>query len=104
MLTNESPSEFFRGVERDFTSSETALSVPRWSGELYLELHQGTLTTQATLKQLNRQCEMQLRSLEALFTACYGFHLLNQTEIKAYQAEIRGVWKNVLLNQFHDVL
>ena len=104
MSTSDSPSEFFRNVERDFSASKAALTVPRWTGELYLELHQGTLTTQATLKQLNRRCEMQLRSLEALFTLCFGYRRLNEAEIRAHQAEIRDIWKTVLLNQFHDVL
>ena len=102
--TSESPSEFFDNIERDFAASQAALSVPRWSGELYLELHQGTLTTQAVLKQLNRRCEMQLRSLEALFTICYAYHRLKEADVGAYQAQIRSIWKSVLLNQFHDVL
>ena len=39
---------------------------PKWRGELYLQLHQGTLTSQALTKRLNRECENRMRLLEAL--------------------------------------
>lgn len=32
---------------------------PRWVGELYLQLHQGTLTSQASIKKQNRQVRTQ---------------------------------------------
>ena len=102
--TAESPSTFFRKVEEDFFNLKDALSTPKWCGELYLELHQGTLTSQALLKKLNRQCEMQLRSLEALFAFCHAYTRFNEKEITNYQTQIRELWKVVLLNQFHDVL
>lgn len=67
------------------------------TGELYLETHQGTLTTQAANKRDNRQMERLLHNAEALAAAFapkerYPFAWLEQT------------WKEVLLYQFHDIL
>jgi len=70
-----------------------------WRGELYLEKHQGTLTSQARSKRYNRKMEKALRELEfASVLAC--------TETgKAYPAEtLEAIWKEVLLYQFHDIL
>ncbi|MEQ2175979.1 hypothetical protein GOODEAATRI_023292 [Goodea atripinnis] len=36
-----------------------------WTGELFLELHNGTYTTQAQIKRENRQCEALLHDVEA---------------------------------------
>ena len=41
-------------------------SLPVWSGELYLEFHRGTLTSQAFIKKNNRQFENRLRELNLL--------------------------------------
>ncbi len=41
--------DFYDGV-----AQETASGLPVWVGEQYLELHRGTYTTQARIKQLNR--------------------------------------------------
>ena len=43
--------------------------LPKWNGELYLELHRGTLTTQAYNKKMNRYMELKLRELEFLYSA-----------------------------------
>lgn len=83
---------------------------PVWVGELYLELHQGTLTSQSLIKKQNRQCEIQLRGLEAmhvLLMICGARNWVNEQH-KKYCEElgsiITGLWKDTLLNQFHDVL
>lgn len=68
----------------------------RWIGELYLELHRGTLTTQAYNKKMNRWCERKLREVEALYS------LLPWTLYP--QGKLDALWKKVLLNQFHDIL
>jgi alpha-mannosidase len=73
-------------------------ALPRWVGELYLELHRGTLTTQAKVKRLNRKAEHRLQEAEALAT-------LAVRHGAAYpQDELERLWKTVLLNQFHDIL
>lgn len=70
-----------------------------WRGELYLEKHQGTLTSQARSKRYNRKMEKALRELEfaSVLAACkLG---------KPYPAEaLEKIWKEVLLYQFHDIL
>lgn len=43
-------------------------ALPEWHGELYLELHRGTYTTQARTKRWNRVLEFRLREVEALYT------------------------------------
>ncbi|OME80682.1 alpha-mannosidase [Paenibacillus sp. FSL A5-0031] len=70
-----------------------------WSGELYLERHQGTLTSQARNKRYNRKLEKALRELE------YAAVLAERTKGKPYPAqELETIWKEVLLYQFHDIL
>lgn len=69
-----------------------------WSGELYLEMHRGTYTSQAKNKKFNRQCEFLLRDAEWLASFAPG-------KAKAYPAaELETAWKLVLLNQFHDII
>ena len=67
-----------------------------WVGELYLEMHRGTLTTQAKVKKGNRMCEEALMAVEALYAGC---------DLANYPAEeLDRLWKLLLLNQFHDIL
>ncbi|MFZ5979956.1 MAG: alpha-mannosidase [Candidatus Zixiibacteriota bacterium] len=72
------------------------LRLPVWVGELYLELHRGTYTTQAKVKKANRRLEHKLRELEML-CSCLPF--------EHYPSDrIDSIWKKVLLNQFHDII
>ena len=82
--------EFFESLPRE--------GLPRWTGELYLELHRGTLTTQARVKKLNREAEHRLLEAEALSTlaALHGGDYQRE--------ELEAAWKTLLLNQFHDIL
>ncbi|MDQ3437862.1 MAG: alpha-mannosidase [Actinomycetota bacterium] len=82
--------EFFESLPRE--------GLPRWTGELYLELHRGTLTTQARVKKLNREAEHRLLEAEALSTlaALHGGDYQRE--------ELEVAWKTLLLNQFHDIL
>lgn len=67
------------------------------TGELYLETHQGTLTTQAANKRDNRQMERLLHNIEALAAAF--------VPAKAYPFELlEALWKETLTYQFHDIL
>lgn len=63
-------------------------------GELYLETHQGTYTTQGRIKRMNRVVERKLHNAEAL-AAIVG---VDSREVLAPH------WRDVLLNQFHDIL
>ena len=86
------------GSARDFFHrlAEHRDKLPCWVGELYLELHRGTLTTQAFVKWANRRLEHKLRALEML-CSCLP---LDQYP----QKQLDGIWKTVLLNQFHDII
>jgi alpha-mannosidase len=63
-------------------------------GELYLETHQGTYTTQGQIKRHNRLVERSLHEVEAL--AAITGH-----DSRPVLAE---PWREVLLNQFHDII
>ena len=70
--------------------------LPYWDGELYLEMHRGTLTTQGATKRGNRYCEQALAALE-FFASC--------ADIKDYPVKmIAESYRNLLRNQFHDIL
>lgn len=85
--------EFFEAWSRD----ADAFAV--WQGELYLERHQGTLTTQALVKRNNRRAEIALRELE------WAAYLAATRANVPYPAEaLDRCWKEVLLYQFHDIL
>lgn len=72
---------------------------PRWVGELYLEYHRGTYTSQARNKKANRKNEYALQRAEGLSVANMLFNGA------AYpQNVINDSWETVLLNQFHDVI
>ena len=87
--------EFFAALPREGSPGE---ELPKWVGELYLELHRGTLTTQGKVKKLNREAEHRLLEAEAFATiASLGG--------AAYpKEELERAWKTLLLNQFHDIL
>jgi alpha-mannosidase len=64
-------------------------------GELYLEYHRGTYTSQAFTKRMNRRCEQGLHDAEFLACARGGEYP---------RAELDRLWKLLLLQQFHDIL
>ncbi len=68
----------------------------RWSGELYLEFHRGTLTTQARTKKNNRKLEQLLAAAEFINAL---------PPLESYPAaEFDRIWKTVLINQFHNII
>ena len=77
-------------------SADYNRDLQRWVGELYLELHRGTLTTQALIKKMNRKLEFLLRQVEMLYAIYapehYPLDILNEC------------WEDLLLNQFHDII
>lgn len=72
---------------------------PHYKGELYLEKHQGTLTTQAKNKFYNRKMENALRELEFAASRMYFY-----TQTPYPTDQLREIWQEVLLYQFHDIL
>ena len=90
----DSPVAFFAK-----TQAEVPADLGTWTGEMYLEFHRGTYTSQARTKRGNRRSE----------------HLLREAELWAATAAVRTgadypyevlerSWHTVLLNQFHDIL
>lgn len=77
-----------------------AKDVPVWDGELYLEYHRGTYTSQAYNKRANRKSEVLYHDAEWLSAAA---DLLTCQDHYPAQA-LRLGWELILLNQFHDIL
>lgn len=87
--------DFFRKLE-----TSVGQRLPTWNGELYLELHRGTYTTQARNKRANRQSEFLLHDAEALAALAARVN-------PAYPypaAQLHQAWELVCLNQFHDII
>ena len=87
--------EFFRHLEQN-----SGDQLPTWNGELYLEYHRGTYTTQSRNKRANRKAEFALHDAE--FLAAYAAQL-----DRSYRYPIdsfRQAWQLVCLNQFHDII
>ncbi|MEV8426306.1 alpha-mannosidase [Streptomyces niveus] len=89
----EAPDTFFAKAraERD--------QLPVWRGELYLENHRGTYTSQARTKRGNRRSEALLREAE-LWAATAAV----RTGAPYPYERLESLWRRVLLNQFHDIL
>ena len=72
----------------------TAKNLPIFSGELYLELHRGTLTQMHEIKRTNRELEKAIHNYELLAVM-----------INSCDEELRDrTLKTLLTNQFHDIL
>ena len=87
--------EFFQKLEEDVGDR-----LPVWNGELYLEYHRGTYTTQARNKRANRVSEFLLHDAE--FLGCVA-DVLDPNYAYPHQ-DLENAWKLVCLNQFHDIL
>ena len=88
-----SAGDFLRELE------QTAYDPPTHRGELYLELHRGTLTNQHTIKRNNRKAEQALHALELAEV------LRAVSEDRpASGKELLPLWETLLVNQFHDIL
>jgi alpha-mannosidase len=76
---------------------EANRELPVWVGEIYLELHRGTLTSQGRTKYLMRRAERALLTAETLSSMAT---LLGESGA----ASLEEQWQVVLRNQFHDIL
>ena len=78
---------YFEGLEgREF---------PTYHGEMYLEKHRATYTSQSNNKNFNRDAESKLIAYEKLLS-CLGK--------QGDKATMDMLWKEILLYQFHDIL
>ena len=95
----EEPNDFFDKAHQQLAEN-AGPEMPVWKGELYLELHRGTLTSQQDMKRGCRQEESLLRTVEYLGAAA----VLSDPEYVYPREELDRIWKTLLLNQFHDIL
>ncbi len=91
--------DFLEGLHQRVT--ETDQYVHKWDGELYLEYHRGTYTSQAYNKKMNRTAELQYRRAEWLDTL--AFLRTEEWSETRFQRFHEG-WKIILRNQFHDII
>lgn len=96
-IHNEHPSKYVEKLHIDMKNHKD-FHHPKWDGELYLEFHRGTYTSQAFVKYENRKLENKLRWLEYVCTT----HFLKGEHYPTEQLEY--AWKKVLCNQFHDII
>ncbi|MFI6345996.1 alpha-mannosidase [Streptomyces sp. NPDC050560] len=87
------PGPFFAAAREEYEH------LPVWRGELYLENHRGTYTSQARTKRGNRRAEALLREAE-LWAATAAV----RTGAPYPYERLESLWRRVLLNQFHDIL
>lgn len=95
-VQHSSVKKFFEAIEPVHLSK----MLPVWNGELYLEYHRGTYTSQAQMKKNNRKSEFLIHDVEFLAS------LASRLD-KNYQYpkdEINAAWKTICLHQFHDIL
>ncbi|NLE97169.1 MAG: alpha-mannosidase [Propionibacterium sp.] len=89
----DAPEAFFVAAEEEYPQA------PVWVGEMYLELHRGTYTSQIAMKQGNRATEYLLTEAE---------HWAAQAAIEAGVTypydEFDALWQENSLLQFHDIL
>lgn len=86
---------FFRKLD-----AEHGAELPTWNGELYLELHRGTYTTQSRNKRANRKSEFLLHDAE--FVAALAAQI---DPSYTYPADVfHKAWELICLNQFHDII
>ena len=91
--------EYFRKLNETIKENPYNGYLPIWDGELYLEFHRGTYTSQGYNKKMNRFMEYKLREEEML--SVFAEKLFN----KPYnREEFLKAWKIVLCEQFHDIL
>lgn len=84
--------DFFHSID------DASIDYPSWVGELYLELHRGTYTTQARNKMLNRRAEFLYRDAELLSS------IAEPLGLKYPYEALNRKWQDILCNQFHDVI
>jgi len=99
-LTMKRTGDSIDEIEAQFNKNAEQLRfLPKWSGELYLEMHRGTYTSIAKNKKNNRLSEYAYQHLETL-------SLTDElTGGEVYPKEmIDKNWHTILKNQFHDII
>jgi alpha-mannosidase len=99
-VTTGRADRYFEELKKTVESADQY--VHTWDGELYLELHRGTYTSQAYNKRMNRKLELLYREAEWLQVMSY----VTGKETASFQTsdELTKGWKIILRNQFHDII
>lgn len=98
-LETSTAGEYFRDLKE--TVKNTDRYVHTWDGELYLEYHRGTYTSQGYNKRMNRKMELLYRKAEWLT----AMHAVQSKKLElAKQEKLTEGWKLILTNQFHDII
>ena len=85
--------DFMQQLEQEAVNPNT------FKGELYLELHRGTLTSIALIKRQNRKAEQAIRDAEICIV-----RKAVKDRLPASDKSIRKHVETTLINQFHDIL
>ncbi len=89
------PETYYTTVSDFMKSAESVKDeLPTYAGELYLELHRGTLTQMHDIKRTNRKCEFALHDMDY-------FNVLADKDKDDKTTEL---YHALLQNQFHDIL
>lgn len=88
--------DFFKRLHEKLDNTDRY--VHTWDGELYLEYHRGTYTSQGYNKKTNRYLEHYLAQVEWLSSLAW---ILGDGYAKK---ELHDSWECVLLHQFHDII
>lgn len=80
-----------------FNNSKDKL--PVWRGEIYLEVHRGTYTTNIEIKELLAKAEIALIQAEIVATTTSAL-----TSEKVNKKTLDSLWKRLLFNYFHDII
>lgn len=89
--------DFYNDLLND---TDDGKKLPSWRGELYLEYHRGTYTTQAKVKNYMRTAELLMHNVELFSTIAS----ILKKSYKYPLSKIEALWENICLCQFHDVL
>ncbi|MBR6766350.1 MAG: alpha-mannosidase [Clostridia bacterium] len=98
-LPNVKPSrvgDFFRRLHEKL--DRTDRYIPVWDGELYLEYHRGTYTSQAWNKMMNRRMEFALAECEWLS------QMASRKGVPYDKETLDACWQTILRNQIHDII
>ncbi|OAS17816.1 alpha-mannosidase [Paenibacillus oryzisoli] len=94
--------EYFDKLHKQVSDSTSY--VHTWDGELYLELHRGTYTSQAYNKLMNRKLELLYRETEWLQVMSGLLNASAQASNTESSHSLNEGWKIILRNQFHDII
>jgi len=73
--------------------------LPVFKGELYLQFHRGTYTSQVKIKELIKECEYLIEVLEKILVASYLIKRLTYNRHK-----LEKLWHTILTAHFHDII